>query len=103
MKNVISKGPLRGKKIEFASTEGIDKYLEISEEFMKAVFNFDPGEYLISDESSLYDFTGLDEMNLDDIQKRIREIFDIDISDTESIRLVEIFMKIHRNRNRNSL
>jgi hypothetical protein len=50
---IIPSGPLKGKKIEFAPTTGIDRFFGISKEFMKKIFDFDPGEYLISDESSL--------------------------------------------------
>lgn len=93
---IIPTGPFKGKKIEFAPTTGVDMFLDISEEFMKKIFDFKPGEYLITDESSLYDFTGLDEMELTDIQKKIKDIFDIDVSDIESGNLFEIFMRIHR-------
>ncbi len=93
--NIIPGGPFKGKKIEFASTVGIDMFIEISEEFMKEIFNFEPGEYLITDESSLHDFTGVDEMESDDIHNKIREIFDIDISRIESGNLFQILRKIH--------
>jgi hypothetical protein len=53
---------------------------------------------LITDESSLHDFTGLDEMGLSDIQKRIQDVYDIDVSDMESGNLLEIFTRIYENR-----
>ena len=93
---IISSGPLKGKKIEFAPTTGIDRFFEISEEFMKKIFDFGPGEYLISDESSLYDFTGLDEYDLNDIQKRIRDAYSLDLSEIESGNLLEIFKIIRK-------
>ena len=95
---IISSGPLKGKKIEFAPTTRIDRFFEISEEFMKKIFDFGPGEYLISDESSLHDFTGLDEMELSDIQKKIQDVYDIDVSDIESGNLLEIFTRIHHKK-----
>lgn len=97
MKNnsqIIPSGPFKGKKIEFAPTTGVDKFRAISKDFMNKIFGFGPGEYLISDESSLYDFTGLDEMQLPDIHKKIQEIYNIDISDIKSRNLLEIFKKI---------
>ena len=97
MKNnsrIIPSGPFKGKKIEFAPTTGIDKLLAISEDFMKKIFGLEPGEYLISDESSLYDFTGLDEMELTDIHNKIREIYNIDVLDIKSRNLLEIFKRI---------
>ena len=95
---IIPSGPLKGKKIEFAPTTGIDRFFGISKEFMKKIFDFDPGEYLISDESSLHDFMGLDEMELSDIQKRIQDIYEIDVSDLESGNLLDIFTRIYHKR-----
>lgn len=95
---IISSGPFKGKKIEFAPTTGIDRFLDISEKFMKKIFDFESREYLISDESSLHDFTGLDEMELSHIQKSIQDVYDIDVSDIESGNLLEIFKRIHNKR-----
>ena len=95
---IITKGPFKGNKIEFASTTGVDMFRRIYEEFMKKIFDFVPGEYLISDESSLYDFTGLDEYDLNDIQKRIRDVYSLDVSDIESGNLLEIFEIIHNQK-----
>lgn len=95
---VILSGPFKGKKIEFAPTNGVDMFLDISEDFMKKIFNFEPEEYLISDESSLFDFTGLDEIELTDIQKKIQDVYDLDVSDIASRNLLEIFMRIHHSK-----
>lgn len=92
---VIPSGPFKGKKIEFAPTTGVNMFLEISEDFMKKIFDFEPGEYLITNESSLFDFTGLDEVELTDIQKKIRDVYDLDVSDIQWGNLLEIFMRIH--------
>jgi len=92
---VIPSGPFKGKKIVFAPTTGVDMFLEISGDFMKRIFNFEPGEYLITDESSLLDFTGLDEMKMEDIRGRIQDVYDLDVSDIESGNLLEIFKRIH--------
>lgn len=73
-------------------------FLKISDEFMKKIFDLAPGEYLISDESSLYDFTGLDELDLTDIQKKIRDVYDLDISDIESGNLLDIFKRLHNKK-----
>ena len=97
MKNnsrIIPSGPFKGKKIEFAPTTGIDRLRAISEDFMNKVFGLEPGEYLISDESSLYDFTGFDEMEFPDIHNKILEIYNIDVSDIKSRNLLEIFKRI---------
>jgi len=97
MKNesrIIPSGPFKGKKIEFAPTTGVGKFRAISEDFMNKIFGLEPGEYLISDESSLYDFTGIDEMQLPDIHKKIQGIYNIDVSDIKSRNLLEIFKRI---------
>ncbi len=99
---IISSGPFKGKKIEFAPTTGVDMFLKISDEFMRMIFDFAPGEYLISDESSLHDFIGLDEMEPSDIQKRIQDGYDIDVSDIRSGNLLDIFKRIH-NKNYGAL
>ena len=46
-------------------------FSEISEDFMNQIFDFEPGDYLISDESILSDFTDLDEIGLGDVHKKI--------------------------------
>ncbi|MGH8066040.1 MAG: hypothetical protein ACRERE_12580 [Candidatus Entotheonellia bacterium] len=94
--NTIPSGPFKGKKIEFAPTTGIDMFWEIAEDFMRQIFAFEPGEYLITDESSLFDFTGLDELEINDLHEKIQEVFDLDVSDIPSGILLEIFMRIHR-------
>jgi len=96
--HIISSGPFKGKKIELAPTTGVDMFLKISDEFMYKIFDFAPGEYLISDESSLYDFTGLDEWDLTTIQKKIQDVYDLDIADIKSRNLLEIFKRIHNKR-----
>jgi hypothetical protein len=97
---IISRGTFKGKRTEFAPTTGIDKFRAISENFMNIIFGLEPGEYLISDESSLYDFTGLDEMELPDIHKKIQDMYNIDVSDIKSRNLLEIFRRISDSKSR---
>jgi len=40
----------------------------------------------------------LDEQDLTGIQKKVRDIYDLDISDIESGNLVEIFKRIHNKK-----
>jgi len=101
MKNdsqIIPSGPFKGKKLEFAPTTGIEKFRAISENFMNKIFGLEPGEYLISDESSLHDFTGLDDVELPDIHKKIQEVYTIDVSDIKSKNLLEIFKRISHSK-----
>jgi len=92
---IIQSDPFKGKKIELAATAGIKLFEEIAEAFMFRIFGFEAGEYLITDESSLRDFTGVDDMELADIQRRIRRVYGLDVSDLASGNLLEIFVRIH--------
>ncbi len=97
MKNhlrIIFRGALKGKKIEFALATGINKLGAISEDFMNKIFSLEPGKYLISDESSLHDLIGLDEIQLPDVYKKIQEMCNIDVADIMSRNLLEIFKRI---------
>jgi hypothetical protein len=94
---IIPSGPFKGTKIRFASTTGIEMFLEIADDFMERIFDFAPGEYLITDESSLWDFTGVEDMEVTDMYKKIREVYDLDVSDIPSGNLLEIFRRIHRS------
>lgn len=69
--------------------------LKYYDNFMRRIFDFEPGEYLITDESSLFDFTGLDGMEVTDIHKKIQEIYNLDASDIQYGNLLEIFRRIH--------
>ena len=96
----IPSGPFKGKKFEIASSTGVAMFVDIAEEFMERILGFEPGDYLITDESSLRDFIGLDEEGkLADLQQKIREEYEVEISDIPSGNLLEIFMRIHRRKN----
>ena len=91
----IEHGPLKGKRIVWASTTGVDTFGEISADFMLRVFGFEPGDYLITDESSLLDFSDR-ETALEDLQSKVTAIYGIDIADVPKGNLLEIFKRIHR-------
>ena len=93
---IIPSGPFKGKKIELASMTGIEMFFEIAEDFMQRILDFEPGDYLITDESSLWDFTSRDKQEIDDIHKRIQEVYNLDVSDISTGNLLEIFRRIHR-------
>ncbi len=95
----ITRGRFAGKKITFASTERIEEFTQLATDFMGQVFDFLPGEYLISDESDLLDFTEAGSSDTSEIWKQITEIYGISLSDVESERLVNIFLEITRRRN----
>jgi hypothetical protein len=95
----ITRGRFAGKKITFASTERIEDFGQLASDFMGQVFDFLPGEYLISDESDLLDFTDMDSSDTSEIWKRITEVYGVSLVDVESERLVNIFTEITRRRN----
>jgi hypothetical protein len=94
---IIPSGPFKGKRIECASTDEVDMFCSLAEEFMEAIFCMEPGSYLITDESSLRDFKGVEELKLADMRRRIREVYGVDVSDIVSDNLVEIFARIHKH------
>lgn len=80
--------------LEFASTEGIERFDAIAEKFIDEVLGFGPGDpVFISDESSLLDFTATDE-EMTDFSSRTKDVFGVDISDITDGNLVKIFERI---------
>jgi len=88
---IIPGRSFKGKKIEFASTTGIEMFFEIAEDFMQRILDVESWDYLITDESSLWDFTGRDKQEIDDIHKKIQAVYDLDVSDIPTGNLLEIF------------
>ena len=95
---VISNGPFKGKGIELASTSGVDALADICEDFMKRILDMNPWDDLITDESRLHDFTGIDEADLTLIHDRIRTEYGLDVSHLSSGNLLEILETIRRKR-----
>ena len=93
---IVPNSRFKGKKIELASTTGIDKFEEIAEDFMRRIFDLGVNDYLITDESSLWDFTL--SADLSDVHRKIKQEFGLDPSDLKSARLLEIFGKLHEQR-----
>jgi hypothetical protein len=94
---IILSGPFKGKRIELAPTDELDMFRSFAEEFMEAIFCMEPGSYLITDESSLRDFKGVEELELPDMHRRIQEVYGVDVSDIVSENLVEVFARIHKH------
>ena len=91
---VITRGRFKGKKITYASTERIDEFTQLPSEFMEQVFDLEPGEYLITDESDLLDFTDMASSDTSGIWKRITEIYGVSLADVGCGRFVDIFAAI---------
>jgi hypothetical protein len=92
----IGRGRFRGKKFEMVSTSGVALVRDVAERFMLDIFEMEPGDYLISDESSLVDFLGDGEAEIDAIHRRIREIYGVDVSNISGGNLLDIFVRISR-------
>ena len=92
---VLRKGPFKGKRVEFASMTRIKKLQDIADDFMLDIFGFEPGEYFITDLSSLHDFVGVDDIEIGDMLKRIREVYGLDVADLPNSNLLEIFRRLH--------
>ena len=80
-----------GKEITFADTDQVDSHHEIAAEFMLGIFALHPGDYLITDEADILDFTPLDEPDTTAIWRRIAESYGLEQSAIGSGRLVRIF------------
>lgn len=79
-------------KVEFASTREIENYDFIAADFFRKVLRMNYYDCFISDESSLWDFH--DKETNEHLSEKIREIYEVDVSDIESGNLVEIFKRI---------
>jgi hypothetical protein len=89
----------KGKTITYASTERIDEFTQLSNEFMEQIFDLEPGEYLISDESDLLDFTDFASSDTTETWKRITAAYGVSLADVGSERFVNIFTVITQRRN----
>lgn len=76
--------------IAFASQERINAHPELAEDFIHRILGLESA--WISDESSLWDFSG-EETN-DALYTKIKEVYGVDLSDIESAKLCEILERI---------
>lgn len=94
---IVQSGPFKGKRIELAPTDDLDMFRSLADEFMEEIFRMEPGSYLITDESSLRDFKGVEDLELPDMHRKIREVYGVDASDIVSGNLIDIFARIHKH------
>lgn len=79
--------------LEFASTEETQAHSETAQQFIESVLGFAADELVfISDESTLYDFDFINEVNI--FEEKIKEVFGVDVSDIEDRNLLRIFQRI---------
>jgi len=84
--------PGTGLPIEFASTDGIDRYWGVVSRIIEEVLGFESDGIFVSDESSLYDFESVGDVVK--FQAQIKQIYGVDVSTIDSGNLVEIAQKI---------
>jgi hypothetical protein len=87
------------KDKKFASSDRIEQFRRIADDFMLEIFDFVPGEYLITDESSLRDFTEFGSSDTAPIWSRITKVYAIERTDVPSEKLVDLFAQIEARRN----
>jgi hypothetical protein len=95
---VLPPGTFEGKTVTLAETDGIEAYPQLAAEFMFQIFELDPGDYLITDESDLLDFTPFAESSTTEIWARIENDYGIGESDVKSRLLYRIFEAISKRR-----
>ena len=92
----FKRGAIKGKTITYASTDRIEDLRRVADDFMMEVFDFLPGDYLITDESTLRDFTEFASSETSPIWRRI---YAFGRADVVSERLVDIFAEIEARKN----
>ena len=95
---VVRSGPFKGKTITFASTDRIEVFRPIANDFMRDVFELEPGDYAISDESDLRDFLSFVEEERVEAWKRLREHYGLKREELRSTRLIDVFEAIANRR-----
>jgi len=96
---IFNRGPLNGKAISYASSERMEEFHRIADDFMLEILDFLPGDYLITDESSLLDFIEMGSSESSPIWSRIAKLYAIGQADVPSERLVDIFAEIQAREN----
>ena len=93
----FKRGTFKGK-VTCASTDRVQEYRRVADDFMMEVFDFLPGDYLITDESRLRDFTDFASSGTLSIWCRITEIYKVSRADVSSERLADIFSEIEKRK-----
>jgi predicted RNase H-like HicB family nuclease len=76
--------------IKFAPSVRIDRYERIAQDFFPRIVNMDYENVLITDESSLFDLM----LDVDEVQIKIREVYEVDVRDIEDGNLARILERI---------
>jgi hypothetical protein len=89
---------LGSKLISFASSDEMRHFSSTAASFMQEVFELEPSDYVISDESTLRDFTFLGMSDTTPAWVRIEELYGLSRLEVRSEHLFHIFAAIERNR-----
>jgi hypothetical protein len=82
--------------VAFADTGRVSRLQPLADEFLRRIFELDPADCLITDESSLWDFSF--GHSLEPVFNRIRQEFGVDASEVEGANLAEILELIAGSR-----
>ncbi|MEX2130148.1 MAG: hypothetical protein WD772_01570 [Pseudohongiellaceae bacterium] len=95
----VKSGPHKGKEIEFASVSRVEAAGQVADGFMFEIFEFEAGDYLITDESSLTDFVEYGSADTEPLWKLVEANFGVSATDVGSDKLVDIIETIIAKRN----
>lgn len=93
MKKVNAKNTSRKKGWSYASNKRVKSHERLAVEFLQKILNLNYYDCFISDESRLTDFSEEDQFK-EDVIKKIKRIYNEDISDIFDKPLVDIFDKL---------
>lgn len=79
------------KKITHAPTEGVDSMERVMIHFMKEIFELERGDYFITDEARLLDFTDFGSGDVRPIFDKIYEAYGVDVSSVPKGNLLDVF------------
>ena len=86
-------------QFEYAPTDGIEKYRAIADDFMRQIFEYEPENYMITDESMLLDFRDFGEDRaMPQARAKIQKIYG-DVVEKDTDYLIEIFRRIAERNN----
>ena len=80
--------------VTVASTDEVEAHGGLASEFMSAVFELEPGDYLITDESDLLGFVSFDQPEANQVWQRIERLFGVSRVEVGSGRLARILHAI---------
>lgn len=96
--NIPIFGAFNGKTVTLSSTDQLDTFTEVADHFMSAIFDLEPGDYLITDESDVLDVVPIDVSDPHGIWRKVEADYGVTLSDVNSGRLVKIFEAMENRR-----